>query len=143
LATRKGTKRPMGDIWQLKILKLTLNPLFDLIKALVVKALQGGGILFDFSHIITHSSWVGLKNMTKLWILGQTRQDILQHRHATSVMVLLGSRHHGGAFFVDDITREIFVRASKDSKKRGFADAVTANHTNLLAVIDTKFNPSH
>src|SRR5690606_34977341 len=97
LATRKGREGTMRHVGQLEIFQLTLDLLFNLVKSFIVKSLQGRRVFFNLLHAVAHRSGVGFNYMTKLWILREARQYVLQTGRIAHVMVLLSGRHDGSA----------------------------------------------
>ena len=50
---------------------------------------------------------------------------------------------HGDAAPKSHLASIISVRTRQDTKQRRLADAITADHANLLAIIHTKLNVAH
>jgi len=62
LTARQGTKRPLTAPAQLKIIKLPLDLLLNLVKPFLVKSLQRLGVLLNLTHIIAHSFRIFINN---------------------------------------------------------------------------------
>ena len=143
LATRQGTKRPLATPTQLEIIKLPLNLLLNLVKAFLVKSLQRLSILLNLTHIIAHGLGIFIDNFLQARIFRQPRQDVAQHRLIAQTMMLLRRTGHGDAAPKNHLTSIVGVRARQDAKQRRLADAITADHANLLAIIHTKLDVTH
>ncbi len=58
-------------------------------------------------------------------------------------MMLLRRTGHGDAAPKNHLTSIVGVRARQDAKQRRLADAIAADHTNLLAIIHAELDVAH